>query len=104
MTTTIQVRINKTDKSQLENILRAMGLDVSSAFRLFATQVIRQKKLPFEVIANDDLLDESNLSDEDTKKLLELVEKDNRGELKFVSLDEMKQRTTQHLRKLGAKI
>ena len=84
MTTTIQVRINKTDKSQLENILRAMGLDVSSAFRLFATQVIRQKKLPFEVIANDDLLDESNLSDEDTKKLLELVEKDNRGELKFV--------------------
>ena len=92
MTTNIQVRMNKTDKTQLENVLKAMGLDLSSAFRLFATQVIRQKKLPFEVVANDDLLNESNLSDEDTKKLLEIIEKDNRGELNFVSLEEMEKR------------
>ena len=104
MTTTIQVRMNKTDKIQLENVLKAMGLDLSSAFRLFATQVIRQKKLPFEVVANDELLDESYLSDEDTQKLLEIIDKDNRGELKFVSLEEAEKRTTEHLRKLGAKI
>lgn len=67
-----------------------MGLDLSLAFRLFVTQVIRQKKLPFEIVVNEELLNE--LSKKDTKKLLEIIKKDDRGELKFYSDSEITQR------------
>ncbi|MDA3047577.1 hypothetical protein [Campylobacter sp. JMF_08 NE1] len=48
--------------------------------------------------------DEAYLSEEDTIKLKEIYDKNKKGELNFVSFDEMKNRTTEHLRKLGAKI
>ena len=51
MTTIVQFRMDIKEKSLLEGTLRAMGLDCSSAFRMFARHTIREGKIPFEVTA-----------------------------------------------------
>ena len=39
-------------KAQAEGILEKLGLDASTAIRLFYKQVVAQKQLPFEMIPN----------------------------------------------------
>ena len=46
----------------------------------------------------------SDLSGDDAKKLLEIIEKDDRGELKFHTQDEIIEYTNEILRKFGANI
>lgn len=46
----------------------------------------------------------ANLSKEDAKDLKEILAKRKRGELEFISLEEMKQRSKEYLQSLGAKI
>ena len=45
--TTIQLRINKKTKEQAQNIFKKMGMDMSSGMKLFLSQVIRTKSIPF---------------------------------------------------------
>lgn len=51
MTSLIQFRMPSEEKQKLESILKSMGLDCPTAFRMFAAQVIAQKKIPFEIVA-----------------------------------------------------
>ena len=53
MTALIQVRIDSGEKQKLEQTLKTMGLDIASAFKLFAAQVIRQRRIPFEIVADE---------------------------------------------------
>lgn len=46
-TTTIQLRIDKETKKQVQAIFKKMGMDMSSATKLFFSQVIRTKSIPF---------------------------------------------------------
>ena len=46
-TATIQLRIDSRMKSQAQNILKKLGTDLSSAMKLFLSQVIRTKSIPF---------------------------------------------------------
>lgn len=46
-TATIQLRIDSRTKSQAQNILKKLGTDLSSAMKLFLSQVIRTKSIPF---------------------------------------------------------
>lgn len=46
-TATIQLRINSRMKSQAQNILKKLGTDLSSAMKLFLSQVIRTRSIPF---------------------------------------------------------
>lgn len=48
-TATIQLRIDSRTKSQAQNILKKLGTDLSSAMKLFLSQVIRTKSIPFVV-------------------------------------------------------
>jgi DNA-damage-inducible protein J len=46
-TATIQLRIDSRTKAQAQAILKKLGTDLSSAMKLFLTQVIRTKSIPF---------------------------------------------------------
>ena len=45
--TTIQLRIDKKTKEQAQNIFKKIGMDMSSGMKLFLSQVIRTKSIPF---------------------------------------------------------
>jgi DNA-damage-inducible protein J len=45
--TTIQLRIDKKTKNQAQAIFKKLGMDLTSGMKLFLTQVIRTKSIPF---------------------------------------------------------
>jgi DNA-damage-inducible protein J len=47
--TTIQLRIDKATKDKAQVIFKKMGLDMSSATKMFLSQVVRTKSIPFTV-------------------------------------------------------
>ena len=53
-TITIQTRIDTTLKKNAENILSSIGLDITSAIRLFLTQCVVQRRLPFQAVAPEE--------------------------------------------------
>lgn len=54
-TASIQARLPKDLKEKVESILKKMGLDMSSAIRIFFTKVAESKKIPFQIgIENDE--------------------------------------------------
>jgi len=46
-TATIQLRIDSRTKLKAQNIFKKLGTDLSSAMKLFLSQVIRTKSIPF---------------------------------------------------------
>ncbi|MEK7645178.1 MAG: type II toxin-antitoxin system RelB/DinJ family antitoxin [Patescibacteria group bacterium] len=49
MNTTIQLRIDKATKVSAQKVLAELGLDMSSAMKLFLRTVSRTKSIPFEI-------------------------------------------------------
>ncbi len=47
--TNIQIRISKEEKAQVKAILVSLGLNFSSAIKMFLRQVIDENGIPFEV-------------------------------------------------------
>lgn len=47
--TNINIRMDKILKSQLEEVVSELGLNVSTAVNIFARQVVRQGRIPFEI-------------------------------------------------------
>ncbi|HEY9583346.1 MAG TPA: type II toxin-antitoxin system RelB/DinJ family antitoxin [Candidatus Paceibacterota bacterium] len=46
-TTTIQLRIDRKTKEKARDIFEKLGMDLSSGMKLFLSQVIRTKSIPF---------------------------------------------------------
>lgn len=55
MTTTLQIRIDKKTKDAAQKAFRSMGLDMSSGVKLYLTQVMHTKAIPFPVFSFDNL-------------------------------------------------
>ena len=53
-TTSITVRMDEELKKQVEVLFEDMGLNMTTAFTIFAKTVVRQKKIPFEITASAD--------------------------------------------------
>ncbi|WP_034583524.1 type II toxin-antitoxin system RelB/DinJ family antitoxin [Helicobacter pametensis] len=85
MTSLIQFRMDSQEKQKLESVLGAMGLDCPSAFRMFAAQVIAQRKIPFEIVAVDE---DGQWSDEDEKAYKKAKNERSGGEV--LTLEEVK--------------
>ena len=49
LTSAINVQVNKKDKEQATNILKDLGLNMSTAINIFVKQIIKTNGLPFEV-------------------------------------------------------
>jgi DNA-damage-inducible protein J len=53
MNTTLQIRIDKKTKDAAQKTFHSMGLDMSSGVKLFLTQVVNSKTIPFPVMSAD---------------------------------------------------
>lgn len=61
MNTTLQVRMDAKLKKEASKVFKAMGLDLSTGVKLFLTQVVRTKSIPFEIFTYDNLPEEEKL-------------------------------------------
>jgi DNA-damage-inducible protein J len=50
--TTLSVRMNETDKKNFEEFCENVGMNVSVAINMFAKTVVREQRLPFEIVAD----------------------------------------------------
>jgi DNA-damage-inducible protein J len=60
--TTINIRMDEDLKKQFESFCSAVGMNMSTAFNVFAKTAVRQQKIPFEISAleNDPFFSEAN--------------------------------------------
>lgn len=47
----VTFKMNKQEKQEFEEIVQSLGLNLSSAFNIFAKAVIRENAIPFELKA-----------------------------------------------------
>ena len=85
-TTSITIRMEEGLKRQLESLFDSMGLNMTTAFTVFAKAVVREGRIPFEIKA-DPFYGESNM------RHLERVFQDmdagrNRVEHELIEVDE----------------
>ncbi len=58
--TLVNFRIDKEVKEDMEKICKEIGINMSTAFNMFAKKMIREKRIPFEVSV-DPFYSESNI-------------------------------------------
>ncbi len=75
-------RMDKDDKVRFESIINDMGLNLSSAFNVFAKAVIREKAIPFK------LQGEGKIPNKETQKVIENIEKG--VNLESVTIEQLK--------------
>lgn len=50
--TNINIRIDENLKKQFDKFCEDIGMSMSTAFNIFAKKVVREQKIPFEIIAD----------------------------------------------------
>ncbi len=60
MSTTVTFRMDKNLKEEMQLLLNDFGMDMTTAFNVFAKAVVRQRKIPFEISANDGFYSPAN--------------------------------------------
>lgn len=48
-TTIFTIRMDKTTKEEFDKLVNSFGMTASTAFNIFARQVVREKRIPFEI-------------------------------------------------------
>ena len=56
----VSVRMDNETKKEFEKFCKDVGLSISSAFNLFATKVIREHRIPFDISNEDPFYSEEN--------------------------------------------
>jgi len=59
--TQVNFRIDDDVKANAEKALKDMGLSMSAAITMFLVKVGREKRIPFEITANDPFYSEENM-------------------------------------------
>ena len=73
MQSTVSIRIDSELKKEMEAVCAELGIDLTTAFMMFAKKMVREQRIPFEV-SIDPFYSEANL-----KHLREGVEELNAG-------------------------
>ncbi len=70
--TSVNIRMDENLKKQFDHLCNELGLNMSTAFNIFAKTMVRQQRIPFEIALNvpnaetlaaiDDVEHERNLS------------------------------------------
>ena len=58
--TVMSIRIDKEIKEKADALFDELGLNISTAFKLFLLQSIREQRIPFEIALRDDFYSASN--------------------------------------------
>lgn len=80
----IHVLIDKKTKKEVQETLEMLGLDLSSAIRIYFKKIISEKAIPFEISA-DPFYSESNM-----KFLSESIKELEEGKTKRMTIEELR--------------
>ena len=80
----LSIRVDKEVKEQAEEVLKRLGIPMSSAINIFLNQVIIRQGLPFDVKISEPIYEEDLTKEE----IIELIEKTSDD--KKYSLNEVK--------------
>lgn len=67
--TTVAVRVDDKLKDEASELFQSLGLDMSTAVKMFLIQAVKTQSIPFEI------KNKSSISDEEFQKLVELKSK-----------------------------
>ncbi|MBU3160893.1 type II toxin-antitoxin system RelB/DinJ family antitoxin [Clostridium frigoris] len=59
---TVNIRIDEELKKQAEILFSDFGMNMTTAFTIFAKAVVRERKIPFEITASEPFYNESNMT------------------------------------------
>lgn len=60
--TTVNIRIDEELKKQVESLFSDFGMNMTTAFTIFAKTVVRERKIPFEITASETFYSENNMN------------------------------------------
>ena len=61
--TTLTARVDQNDKVEFDKFCSDVGLNTSSAINLFVKAVLRERRIPFEIVqASDPFFSEANIN------------------------------------------
>ena len=60
--TTVNIRMDEELKKQVESLFSDFGMNMTTAFTIFAKAVVRERKIPFEITASDQFYSEVNMA------------------------------------------
>jgi len=78
-TANIQIRVEPGIKSEVEKILKAIGISTSEAFNIFMRQIIMEKGMPFRLF----------VPNEETIKSLDNIGAGNNLSKEYTDIDDM---------------
>ncbi|MBQ6568189.1 MAG: type II toxin-antitoxin system RelB/DinJ family antitoxin [Treponema sp.] len=78
----LTIRMDNSDKKAFSDICKSMGLSVSAAYNVFTKAVIRNRKIPFEVEAQED---DGFYNPANIRHLDEIKKLEEQGKLKFIT-------------------
>ena len=84
--TTLSVRMDADVKKQLDALCADVGMTTSTAVNLFAKAFIRERKLPFEIVASDSFFSENNV-----KHLQRSIKQLEEGKVTTKTMDELEE-------------
>lgn len=58
--TNVNIRMDETLKKQFDHLCSELGLNMSTAFTVFAKTMVRQQKIPFEISLDSATTDDGN--------------------------------------------
>lgn len=82
--TTLSVRMDADVKRQLDALCADVGMTTSTAVNMFAKAFIRERRLPFDVVASDSFYSERNL-----EHLQRSIQQLNEGKVVTKTMDEL---------------
>ncbi len=69
-TAVLQTRVDLDTKKKAEELFDSLGLDTTTAIRLFLKQSINQQRIPFEIVPPQEIFSQNTLAAiEDAKKI-----------------------------------
>lgn len=60
--TTVSIRMDEELKKQAESLFSDFGMNMTTAFTIFAKAVVRERKIPFEITASEPFYSETNMA------------------------------------------
>lgn len=82
--TNLSIRVNKEDKKEFENFCNAVGMNVSVAVNMFIKAVLRENKIPFEIIKKSQF-------DEDLQEALQEAKEMRKHPEKYKKFDSVEE-------------
>lgn len=87
---TFSIRMDENLKKQFDDLCTDFGMNATTAFNVFARAVVREKRIPFEIQASDDVTRAAGL-----QAFLALRDEAKKNGIQDMSLDEINEEVRQ---------